>query len=134
MTLRYLLDSDVCIYAMRRQSVRLLRRLDRFAPLCAISVIVYGELRFGQATSVRSKEVGAFLAALLEVIPVLPLPLGAVVEYAALRAALARAGAPIGANDAWIGAHALAGNLTLITNNEREFRRIPKLRVESWTR
>ena len=87
MAIRYLLDSDICLYAMRRQSTRLLRRLDRLAPVCALSVVVYGELCFGQATSQRRSEAAAHLAALLEVIQVLPLPIEAAAEYATLRAA-----------------------------------------------
>jgi tRNA(fMet)-specific endonuclease VapC len=131
---RYLLDSDVCIYLMQHRSPPLLRRLDRLAPVCAMSVVVYGELCFGQAKSVRRAEVTAYLMALIEMIQVLPLPLEAAAEYAALRASLERAGKPIGHNDMWIAAHALAANLTLVSNNESEFRRVPNLRVENWTR
>ncbi len=134
MAARYLLDSDICIYLMKRRSPPLLKRMDRLAPVAAISVVAYGELCFGQATSVRSAEVSAHLAVLLEMIQVLPLPLGAAAEYGAVRAALARVGKPIGENDTWIAAHALAEDLTLVTNNEREFRRVPNLRVENWVR
>ena len=84
--------------------------------------------------STRRAEVSAYLVALIEMIQVLPLPLDAAAEYAALRAALQRTGKSIGENDTWIAAHALAANLTLVTNNEREFRRVPKLRVENWSR
>jgi tRNA(fMet)-specific endonuclease VapC len=97
-------------------------------------VVVYGELCFGQATSTHRAEVAANMAALLEVIQVLPLPLEAAAEYGGVRAELARLGKPIGENDTWIAAHALAENLTLVTNNEREFRRVPSLRVENWLR
>jgi len=66
--LRYLLDSDICIYLMKRKSPRLLARLDRLAPACAMSVIVYGELRFGEASSKHRVAASAHLAALLEAI------------------------------------------------------------------
>lgn len=134
MATRYLLDSNICIYLMKRRSPALVRRLDSLAASCALSVIVYGELCFGQAASSRPAEAGAHLAALLETIQVLPLPLDTAVRYGEIRAHLERMGRPIGANDTWIAAHALAANLILVTNNEREFRRVPRLRVENWVK
>ncbi len=134
MPLRYLLDSDVCIYAMKSRSTRLLRRLDRFAPVTALSVIVYGELCFGREASRRREQTAEHLVALLETIQVLALPLDAGTRYGEIRAELERCGQPIGANDTWIAAHALAEDLTLVTNNEREFARVPGLRIENWMR
>jgi tRNA(fMet)-specific endonuclease VapC len=132
MALRYLLDSDICIYLMKRKSPRLLARADRLSPSCAISLVVYGELRFGAASSKHRRAASTHLAALLEAIQVLPLTLEAAARYGEVRADLERRGTPIGANDTWIAAHALSANLTLVTNNEREFRRVPGLRVENW--
>ena len=134
MSLRYLLDSDICIYIMRRSSPALTRRLDRLAPQCALSTVVYGELCFGESASARRTEAAAHIAALLETIQVLPLPLEAARHYGNIRARLEKVGQPIGGNDTWIAAHALAENLTLVTNNEREFRRVQDLRVENWTK
>lgn len=134
MALRYLLDSDVCIYAMKRQPAPLLNRLDRFASVSGLSVIVYGELCFGREASRRPDEATAYLTALLETLQVLPLPLEAGSRYGAIRAELERRCRPIGANDTWIAAHALAENLTLVTNNEREFSRVPGLRLANWVR
>lgn len=134
MTLRYLLDSDICIFVMKRRTPALLRRLDQRAASSAISVVAYGELAFGEAMSVRREEAAAHLAALLETLQVLPLPLDAARRYAEIRAELQRMGQPIGSNDLWIAAHALADDLTLVTNNEREFQRVPGLRVENWAR
>ena len=134
MALRYLLDSDICIYAMKHRAPPLLRRLDRFAPVSALSVIVYGELCFGQRASGRRNEALVYLTTLLETIRVLPLPPDAGARYGEIRAELERRGQPIGANDMWIAAHALAEDLTLVTNNEREFGRVANLRVENWTR
>ena len=134
MAVRYLLDSDTCIFVMKRRSPALIRRLDQRASASAISVVAYGELAFGEVMSARRDEAAAHVAALLETLQVLPLPLDAARRYAEIRAQLQRAGQPIGANDLWIAAHALAGNLILVTNNEREFRRVPELRVENWAR
>jgi tRNA(fMet)-specific endonuclease VapC len=130
--LRYLLDSDICIYLMKRKSARLLSRLDRLAPVCAISLVVYGELRFGEASSKHRAAASAHLAALLETIQIAPLTLDVAARYGEIRADLERRGTPIGANDTWIAAHALAADLTLVTNNEREFARVAGLRVENW--
>jgi tRNA(fMet)-specific endonuclease VapC len=130
----YLLDTDICIFVMKRRSPALLRRLDQRAASSAISVVAYGELAFGEITSVRRDEAATYVAALLETLQVLPLPLDAARRYAEIRAELQRAGQLIGSNDLWIAAHALADDLTLVTNNEREFRRVPGLRVENWAR
>ena len=134
MSTKFLLDSDICIFAMKRRTPSLLRRLDQRATTSAISVVAYGELAFGAAMSVRREEAAAHLAALLETLQVLPLPLEAARRYAEIRAQLQSIGQPIGSNDLWIAAHALAENLTLVTNNEREFQRVPELRVENWAR
>lgn len=134
MALRYLLDSDICIYIMKRRSPALMRRIDSLIPACALSVIVYGELCFGQMSSAHREEAAAYLAALLETIQVLPLPLDAGVRYGEIRTQLERAGRSMGANDLWIATHALAANLTLVTSNEREFGRVPGLRVENWAK
>lgn len=132
MAVRYLLDSDICIYVMKRRPRALLRRLEARSAACALSVIVYGELAFGEAMSAHRERAAAHLAALLETLPVLPLPPDAARCYADIRSALARSGRLIGANDLWIAAHALAADVTLVTNNESEFRRVPTLKVENW--
>ena len=74
------------------------------------------------------------LGELLEFIPALPLRSEAGLHYGRLRAALERSGTVIGNNDLWIAAHALCGDLILVTNNEREFVRVPGLKVENWVR
>ena len=86
----------------------------------------------GVASSKHRAVATAHLEALVEAIRVVPLPLEAAARYGEIRADLERRGRPIGANDTWIAAHALADNLTLVTNNEREFKRVPGLRVENW--
>jgi tRNA(fMet)-specific endonuclease VapC len=65
-------------------------------------------------------------------VPVLPMPESSGKTYAAIRASLESKGKPIGNNDLWIAAHAKAAALTIVTNNEREFQRIPGLRVQNW--
>jgi tRNA(fMet)-specific endonuclease VapC len=132
--MRYLLDTNMCIYAMKHQP-DVLRRMQqaREGGLC-ISAIVAAELAFGVARSAaehREKNqisLKRFLAAL----KVQPWPPGAIWVYGQHRQALKQAGTPIGDLDLLIAAHALAENLTLVTNNTREFERIDGLKLENW--
>lgn len=131
---RFLLDSDVCIYALERRHPAVAARFERLAAGDAIiSVIAYGELCFGLEKSSQRYDSARNLRALTQIVPVAPLPADAAFEYGAIRAELERAGTPIGSNDLWIAAHARAAGLILVTNNEREFRRVPKLKVQNWT-
>lgn len=134
MTVRYLLDSDICIYLMKRRPPGLLKKVDVLASACALPIVAHGELCFGVARSQRQTEAIANLDALLQVVQVLPLPPEAAAHYGEIRAHLEKAGKPIGANDLWIAAHALCTDLTLVSNNEREFTRVPGLRLENWAR
>ncbi len=99
-----------------------------------MSVITYGELTYGALKHPQSAIAISSLEMLAVLIPVLPLPEGAGRAYGEIRAMLAAKGAPIGPNDLWIAAHALAAGLILVTNNEREFRRVDELKVENWSK
>lgn len=130
---RFMLDTDICIYFQGGARPNVVGRFMELAPgEAVISVITYGELRLGAEKSSRRDLAFAALDRLLEAISVEPLSYEAAGEYAAIRADLEHRGQPIGANDLWIAAHARASDLTLVTNNEREFRRVPGLRVENW--
>jgi tRNA(fMet)-specific endonuclease VapC len=132
--LRYLLDTNICIYVRGRQP-KVIARFDRLdAGEAAISVITYGELRFGVVKSTKPESAIPGLQRFTEIIPVLAMPPQTGGIYGNLRAALERGGATIGPNDLWIAAHALASGLTLVTNNEREFRRVKDLKIENWTK
>jgi tRNA(fMet)-specific endonuclease VapC len=100
----------------------------------AISLITYGELVYGTEKSQHAEAARKGLADLLSLLPVLPLPQDSGRIYGVIRAGLAKKGTLISSNDLWIAAHALAASLTLVTSNEREFRRVPHLRLENWTR
>ena len=100
----------------------------------ALSVITYGELVRGVQRSSNPQAGMQVLAELLELIPVLPLPVEAGLQYGRVRASLEKSGSVIGNNDLWIAAHALCGSFVLVTNNEREFIRVPDLKVENWVR
>lgn len=133
MSARYLLDSDVCIYALSGRHPAVTARFDRLgAGEAVISAIAYGELLFGASKSKDTAAAGARLTALTLVASLAPLPLEAAGHYAEIRRHLEAAGTPIGGNDLWIAAHARAAGLVLVSNNEREFRRVPGLEVENW--
>jgi tRNA(fMet)-specific endonuclease VapC len=133
MTARYLLDSDICIYRLSGRNPAVAARFDRLRPgEAAISAIAYGELLLGVAGSNAPAVAAARLQALATIAPVALLPLGASAHYANIRRQLESAGTPIGSNDVWIAAHASAAGLILVTNNQREFRRVPGLELENW--
>ena len=127
--MRFLLDTDICSYAIRADPVVQAHVQSHRPSEVAISVITEAELRFGAAHN------GRRIAAVdrwLSKIQILDLRSDEAFVYAQLRSRLERAGTPIGTHDTWIAAHALTMQLVLVTNNEREFRRVPGLSVENW--
>jgi tRNA(fMet)-specific endonuclease VapC len=131
----YMLDTNICIYIAKRNPPELLARFDRIsAGQVVMSIITYGELAYGANRSVQRAKSLANLEEMILDIPVEPLTPAVGLAYGEARASLANEGRLIGANDLWIGAHALALGVTLATNNERGFRRIPGLNVENWIR
>lgn len=130
--LRYLLDTNTCIYIVNRQPPAVFEHFkDLRAGQVAISSITGAELHFGVAKSGSGRNLKA-LEKFLAPLDVLPFDDMAMLEYGRLRANLERAGRPIGALDTLIAAHALALDCVLVTNNLREFKRVPKLRLENW--
>jgi len=128
----YLLDTNILIAAMKGQpSVR--QRLETL-PLGSLrlSAVVLGELAFGAEKSAYGERNRARLAALAQRLPLVGLDAETTRCYAQVRALLERQGTPIGANDTWIAAQALAIGATLVTDNTREFSRVPALPLENW--
>src|SRR3954454_17791053 len=120
----YLLDANVLSEVSRNPAGKAARRFEADTENCLTSIIVAGELRFGIAK--QSDTRGARRAAdLLLLGPVVPFETPWDRHYGGIRAELARRGTPIGSNDMLIPAHALALDCTLVTANEREFRRVP---------
>jgi tRNA(fMet)-specific endonuclease VapC len=129
----YLLDTNICIYIHRQKPQKVLKRFQKLKPGdTVISFITWGELMYGTAKSGQRKKALQLLEEFKSFIPVLPLPERAGNTYANIRASLESQGTAIGNNDLWIAAHAKAVDLTVITNNEGEFRRVPGLKVENW--
>jgi tRNA(fMet)-specific endonuclease VapC len=127
------LDTNICSYILRRHPVDM---IERFALLDRrtlwLSVVVAAELRFG-AAKLASPRFQSAIEAWLAGFDVRPWPLAATHHYASIRAALERSGRPIGGMDLMIAAHAMAEDSVVVTNNAREFHRVPGLAVEEWS-
>lgn len=133
MVARFLLDTNICIHIRRQRPPEVLARFRRLEPGDAVlSAITWGELAYGADKSQFREQAISQLAELAGLVPVMDLPVLAGRFYGAIRAQLEGKGEVIGNNDLWIAAHARAAGLTLVTNNEREFRRIRGLKIQNW--
>lgn len=133
MTLQALLDTNICIYIARNRPPTVAERFAQAAPgSLGISLVTWGELCFGAAKSNDPERAHARLARFVGAVPIQIPAADTGRHYGEIRAALERAGTPIGNNDLWIAAHARALGITLISNNTREFERVPDLRLENW--
>jgi tRNA(fMet)-specific endonuclease VapC len=128
----YLLDTDICIIAMSDRHPRLNLRIARAGEGVCTSAIVVAELLYGVEKSQRQRSNMRQLEELLVHLPVIEFDGEAAQAYGSIRAHLEGMGTPIGNNDILIGGHARSRNMTLVTNNVREFGRIPDLSVENW--
>jgi len=129
---RYLLDTNILSSLLKQPSGAVASRICSVGEdaICT-SIIVACELRYGAAKK-DSPTLSGKVEQLLSTVEVLPLDEDADGKYAQLRAALEKAGTPIGANDYLIAAHALSLELTLVTDNIGEFSRVPGLTMENW--
>lgn len=131
--MRFLLDTNICIYIAKKKPENVLRRFENLdvGQVC-MSTITYGELLYGAYKSQHPKKTLTILEALASLIPPVALSLRTGIFYGKIRSTLEKQGTPIGNNDLWIAAHALDLNVVLVTNNVREFSRIPHLKIENW--
>jgi tRNA(fMet)-specific endonuclease VapC len=129
---RFLLDTNILSGLVRRPQGRVAECIARVGErdVCT-SIVVAAELRFGAAKS-GSRPLSRQLDAILAALEILPLEEPADRHYATLRRQLERRGMPIGPNDLLIASQALAADCTLVTANEREFSRVPGLKVVNW--
>ena len=132
--MRVMLDTNICIYLIKQRPRSLLDRF-RLFPVgdIGISVITLAELEYGVSKSSRPKQNREALGQFLPPLEVAAFDRRATVSHGTIRAALEKKGRPIGAMDLLIAAHALSLGVRLVTNDEREFRHVPGLRVENWT-
>jgi tRNA(fMet)-specific endonuclease VapC len=132
---KYLLDTDMLSFIAKEASAVLMERVNTVshADLC-ISVVTRGEAEYGLASRPPKRPTLLRMRGLLDHLPTLPLEAQAVAHYVKLRMHLQDRGQTIGSNDMWIAAHGLCRGLVLVTNNEREFSRVPSLLIENWLR
>lgn len=133
MTPRYIIDTDTFIYIKNYRPPQVFERFRILkAGTVGISVITYGELFRGAERSEFKRRNHEKLKALIHSVPVQPMPEDTGLHYGRIRYELEKAGNIIGNNDLWIAAHALALDVTLITNNTSEFSRVDGLSIENW--
>lgn len=127
----YMLDTNICSFIMREQPEAVIRRLEQAVlrnHRIVVSAITYAEMRFGAIGKKASPRHGQLVDAIL------PWDRAAVDATVEVKAALTAAGTPIGPNDTAIAGHAIAAGAILVTNNTREFERVPNLVLEDWVK
>jgi len=130
--MKFLLDTNICIYALKQNQRVLDRLLAHDRADVAVSVITEAELRTGAAKSHSPARTLRLVENFLRPITIVEFVSNDAVSYAGVRARLERAGTPIGPLDTLIAAQAVARKLVLVSNNDREFGRVARLRVENW--
>ena len=130
----FLLDTDTCIYALKQNESVLQQLLSTAREEVLVSVITEAELRNGAAKSSSSIKTLHLVENFLRPLTLIDFTSEDAIAHANVRARLERAGTPIGPLDTLIASQAVARKLTLVSNNEREFRRVTGLAVENWAR
>ena len=131
--MKFMLDTNICIYAMKNKPEIVQKKIleNSQARLC-ISTITLAELAHGIYKSVQKEKNFDSLLKFLIKVEILPFDEKAAIEYGKICAYLQKNGTPIGPLDTLIAAHALSKNFTIVTNNVREFERVPELKIENW--
>lgn len=132
--MRYMLDTNICIYIIKNKPKKVIIELKRHKPseIC-VSAITYAELTYGVEKSMAVEKNRLALALLFSNIEVLNFDIKAAIHYGKIRAYLEKQGTPIGPLDMMIAAHAMSLGYTVVTNNIKEFERVPDLKLENWT-
>ena len=130
--LKYLLDTNIVIYVIKRRPIEMMGVFNENAGRMAISAITLSELFHGAEESAKVAQNLAVAEEFASLLEVLPYSAKASQHYGAIRSALEKAGRPIGVNDLHIAAHARSEGLILVTNNLGEFERVPGLLTENW--
>ena len=130
--IKYLLDTNIVIYVIKQRPLKVLEVFNRHQGRMAVSSITMAELIHGaEKSSLPSRNLGV-VEDFCSRLAVLAYGVEAAYHYGSIRATLEQAGQPIGVNDLHIAAHARSQGLTLVTNNLREFERVPGLMLENW--
>jgi tRNA(fMet)-specific endonuclease VapC len=130
--LTYMLDTDICVYVMKNYPADLREKFNMLAEQLCMSSITLGELHYGAEKSLRRAENLTAIEHFVARLDVLAFGDRAAAHYGQVRAELERAGTPCGPHDMQIGGHARSEGMIVVTNNLREFARMPGVRAESW--
>ena len=130
--MKYLLDTNMCIYAQKKNPNVLENMRTKWEEGIAISTITLAELEYGVQASANPEKNTIALLKFLSIVEVLPFESSAASEYGKICADLRRKGTPIGTMDMLIAAHGRAENLTVVTHNTREFERVEGLLLADW--
>ena len=130
--LTYMLDTNICIYVMKTYPPAVLEKFNALTDQLCIWSITLGELHYGAEKSARREHNLTAIEHFVARLDVLPFADKAAAHYGQVRAELERAGTPCGPHDMQIGGHARSEGLIVVTNNMREFVRMPGVRAENW--
>ncbi len=133
--MKYLLDTNICIYIIKRKPEKVIRRFLELNPGdIFISAVTVAELDYGVAKSGRPEQNAIALREFLLPLEMIDFTRRDALTYGKIRNEHEKKGKPIGAMDLLIASQAVSREITLITNNEKEFKRIPNLNVENWVK
>jgi tRNA(fMet)-specific endonuclease VapC len=131
--MKYLLDTNICIYLIRQRPASVIREMaQQQVGDVGLSSITVAELQYGVAKSAQVERNRSALEQFLAPLVIVDFDAAAATVYGTIRALLERRGTPIGSLDTLIAAHAVSLGVTLVTNNEREFGRVPRLKLTNW--
>ena len=131
--MKYLLDTNICIFIIKRRPTKVLRRFQLYSPDdIAVSSVTLAELRYGADKSTRNAQAHEALNEFLAPLSVVDFDRVAAAQYGKIRTDLERRGTPIGPLDIMIAAHALSLEVTVVTNNVSEYSRVAMLTIEDW--
>jgi tRNA(fMet)-specific endonuclease VapC len=131
--MKFMLNTDTCSFMINKRSEAMQHKLEGVSPNdVRMSVVSWGELLLGCALRPQARSLRERVHAFSRVVEPLPMDPAVSEHYADIRSGLQIKGSSIGPNDLWIAAHARAAGMTLVTHNVREFKRVPKLKVEDW--
>ncbi len=131
--MKYILDTNICIYIIKKKPVNVFEKFSKL-PLGSVSIstITLAELQYGVRKSAQPEKNQLALSQFLIPLEVIGFNSEAATEYGIIRAVLEKNGKPIGPLDTLIAAHAKSLKLILVTNNEKEFKRVAGLKIENW--
>ncbi len=131
--LRYMLDTNICIYAIKNRPPKVRDAFNRNSQHLCISAVTQAELMYGAEKSSNPMQNLSIVESFSARLEVVPFGEAAAAHYGQIRATLERDGKTIGPNDLMIAGHVRSEGMTLVTNNVREFQRVDGLRLENWS-